>query len=93
MAEAESSPDRASPRFQSTGRWTEVKIYRTAGGKWVAHIVHRTAWQGERDRHDAEVFATPKELYDHLLREVPSWLAEEVAEEAGLLEEAAEEVE
>lgn len=32
-------------------RWTELSLYRTAGGTLVLWIVGRTQWQGESDRH------------------------------------------
>jgi hypothetical protein len=43
-------------------RWHELAVYRTAGGKWVGAVVFRTIWQGEHDRHTAEVADTPAEL-------------------------------
>lgn len=39
-------------------RWTEIKIYKTAGGQYVVAIVGRTLWQDEFDTHDAIVCKT-----------------------------------
>lgn len=47
-------------------RWTVVSIYRTAGGNYVAEIVHRTQWEGESDRHEATSKAIPAEIIDWL---------------------------
>lgn len=45
-------------------RWHEVAVYRTQGGKWVGAVAFRTVWQGEDDRHTAEVADTPAALVD-----------------------------
>ena len=43
-------------------RWTEVNIYVTRGGKYIAHVGYRTCWQGEHGSDNARSFATPTEL-------------------------------
>lgn len=40
-------------------RWTELALYRTAGGKLVVARIRRTCWQGEEDQCAAEVCADP----------------------------------
>jgi hypothetical protein len=58
MGEADSS-ERQGPL---QNRWHEVRVYQTAGGRWVGEVVFRTRWQGEHDRYTAEVANTPAEL-------------------------------
>ncbi len=54
IAEAESSANNASSDYSGdVGRWTELKLYRTKAGKFVASRVNHTQWQGERDSHEA----------------------------------------
>lgn len=53
-------------------RWHELAVYRTAGGKWVASITFRTVWQGESDRHTAEVADTPAALVEIVCRYDPA---------------------
>lgn len=38
-------------------RWLEVRIYRTATGRYVVEQVGRTCWQGESDRHAVTICA------------------------------------
>ena len=54
------------------GRWTELALYKTKGGKLICHQVDRTRWQGERDRFRGKVCETledVKEFFGH------RWLA------------------
>lgn len=86
LYEGESSPDQASDRWSgAVGRWEKVRVYRTAGGKYVVWIARYTAWQGERDVYLAEVFSSPEGVVEYLESEEP-WAAEEVAEELELTE-------
>ena len=55
-----------STRGHSSTRWTNVSIYRTKGGKWVANVVNRTQWEGEHDYAKAQPFESPKELIKFL---------------------------
>lgn len=58
-----------------TGRWTELALYKTKGGKFVCHQVGRTRWQGERDRFSGKVCETleeVKEFFGH------RWLTKEL---------------
>lgn len=45
-----------------TGRGTEVRIYRTAGGRYVVAVTAWTAWEDERDSHRAAVCEAPEEV-------------------------------
>ena len=49
-----------------SNRWTEVRIYRTGGGRYVVATTNRTQWQGEWDKHDATVCETLGEVMDAL---------------------------
>lgn len=82
IAAASTSESNASPNYSGqTGRWTELALYRTKGGKFVCHQVGRTLWQGERDRYSGQVCETEEEVkafFGH------RWLAKELYEEAGI---------
>ena len=47
-------------------RWTQVTIYRTQGGKYVARVSSFTCWDGESDYHKAEAFETPAGAIEYL---------------------------
>jgi plasmid replication initiation protein len=82
-----------SSRSNSGGRWTEITIFRTKGGRWIAQIVGRTQWQGEHDRHAVKIVETEAELVEALRDEYEGhlgWLAKEALEAAGI--DTAEEI-
>lgn len=83
MARAASSDNRARTNRYSgqTGRWTELAIYKTKGGKFVCHQVGRTRWDGERDRFSGKVCQTPEEVTGFFGYR---WLAKELYLEAGI---------
>ncbi|WP_019584148.1 hypothetical protein [Thioalkalivibrio sp. ALE16] len=64
-----------------TGRWTELALYKTQGGRFVCHQIGRTRWQGERDRHSGCVCDTEEEVIEFFGHR---WLAKELYEDAGL---------
>ncbi len=65
VAETSSDSDRGSPDFSgSTGRWVELALYRTAGGKFICHQLERTQWQGERDVSTALVCDNEESVID-----------------------------
>lgn len=66
----------------TTGRWTELELYRTAGSRYVAVQVGRTQWQGEHDRYSASVCATATEVVDYLGL---GWLAKELYDAANIV--------
>ena len=47
-------------------RWTEIEIYRTKGGKYVASIERKTCWQGEEDNTTADSFVAAAEVIEFL---------------------------
>jgi len=49
-------------------RWLDLELYLTAGGRYVVAAWWRTCWQGENDRHAAEVVATREGLVPALVR-------------------------
>jgi len=64
-----------------TGRWAELELYKTEGGRYVCHMIGRTRWQGERDRHSGRVCDSEAEVgafFGH------RWLAKELYEDAGI---------
>lgn len=70
------------------GRWTELGLYKTAGGKYICHQIGRTRWDGERDRFSGKVCESLDEVkafFGH------RWLAKELYADAGI--DAAVEVE
>lgn len=62
-------------------RWTELTLYKTAGGKLVAEEVGRTRWQGERTRYSAYVAESSAELVEQMGY---GWLAKELYDAAGI---------
>src|SRR4051812_41381294 len=57
-----------SSRQERRPRWQEVRIYRTATGKWVTELVGRSIVGGERDRVRVTVCDTATEVRDSLRR-------------------------
>ena len=82
VARVSSSPDTASSYYSGhTGRYTILELYKTKGGKFVAHSVGVTQWQGEHDRHKSAVCedeAAVIAFFGH------GWLAKDLYEEAGI---------
>lgn len=73
---------------EETGRWAELTLYRTAGGRYVCQQIGRTIWEGEHDRHSAAVCYTTEEVVGFF---GVGWLAKQIYDSAGI--DAAEEVE
>lgn len=82
VASASSSANNASSYYSgSVGRWTVLELYKTKGGKFIAHSVGRTQWQGEHDRYKVAVCETEADViafFGH------GWLAKDLYEEAGI---------
>lgn len=83
VATAASSDNKAvgSSYSGQTGRWTELALYKTKGGKYICHQIGRTCWQGERDRFSGKVCETleeVKEFFGH------RWLAKDLYAEASI---------
>lgn len=80
LGHAASSPDTAHPKYsRSVGRWTELTLYRTKGGKFVCEEVGHTQWQEEHDRHRAAVCDDQECVIEFF---GTGWLAKELYEDA-----------
>lgn len=76
IASVSSSPEQSRSDYSgSTGRWTELSLYRTKGGKYVCESIGRTQWQGEHDRHSGAVCDTPEAVCEFFGN---GWLAKEL---------------
>ena len=62
-------------------RWTELVLYRTAGGKFVCAEVGQTIWGGERTRRGVHIADSAAGLIESLSY---GWLAKELYEKAGI---------
>lgn len=83
IAKVASSDNNASGSSFSgqAGRWTELTLYKTKGGKYVCHQIGRTRWQGERDRYSGKVCDSLDAVvafFGH------RWLAKELYDTAGI---------
>lgn len=73
----------SSQRDQNAGpeRWTELTLYRTAGGKLIARQVGRTQWDGEQDRNQVVVCDDNDAVIEFF---GAGWLAKEIYDCAGI---------
>jgi len=67
--------------YNDKGRWTNIEVYKTVGGKYIVCVIGVTCWQGEKDRHQATVCDNFEEIKDLL---GDGWLAEEIYEKLGI---------
>ena len=82
IASVSSSDNNASGSYSgSTGRWTTLRLYKTAGGKFVCNTIGHTRWQGEQRRDAASVCATEAEVIQYFGH---GWLAKELYVDAGI---------
>lgn len=58
--------DNRSHEGDRQNRWTELTLYKTAGGKYVIRRTNRSQWSGESDRTQAEALATAPEVIEWL---------------------------
>jgi len=65
----------------NSGRWTELALYKTKGGKYICHQIGRTRYIGERDRFSGKVCSTAEEVIEFFGHQ---WLAKELYEASGL---------
>jgi len=47
-------------------RYTDLKLYKTSGGRYILWICYNTCWQGEQDCYTAHVCQTPEDVYARL---------------------------
>ncbi len=57
-----------SSRELTQRRWTEIRIYATATGKYVSEIAGITLIRGEKNRRVVKVAESPEELRQALMR-------------------------
>lgn len=81
IASAASTEDKTLGRNYSgeTGRWADLKLFKTTGGKYVCYKVDHTIWDCERDRRSAAICENHQEIiafFGH------RWLAKELYENA-----------
>ena len=58
--------DESSTHTHQSTRWVEVTVYRTAGGRYIIRVRHRTQWQGESDTLRAWSLSRPADIRDYL---------------------------
>ena len=82
VASVMSSSDSSSSNYSgSVGRWMELDLYRTAGGKFVCQSIGGTRWDGEQDRCKAKVCESEADVIEFFGH---GWLAKDLYEEAGI---------
>ena len=82
LASQSSSLDKESSASSgTTGRWTELRLYRTQSGKYICEQVGRTQWQGERDCCKAAVAETQEKVIEFF---GTGWLAKKLYEQAAI---------
>lgn len=50
------------PYNNNNGRWVNLCLYKTEGGKLICYQENITCWQGERNKYKAEVCNTEAEV-------------------------------
>ncbi len=68
-------------RGSNDTNWTELNLYRTSAGKYIAEEIGRTRRMNQHDRHAATVCDSTAEVIDAL---GTGWLAKQVYESAGI---------
>jgi hypothetical protein len=82
IATAVSSPEILDSNYsRSSGRWIELTLYRTKGGKYVCHERGCTQFKGEHERNRAIVCETQDGVIDVF---GAGWLAKELYKDAGI---------
>lgn len=82
IGEVSSSANNASSNYSgSTGRWSELRLYRSRGGKLICEQIGKTQWIGEHDRCSGAVCDTEAEVIAFFGL---GWLAKELYDEAGI---------
>lgn len=82
IASVESSAESRSEDYSgSTGRWDELRLYKTARGKFVCQHVERTQWQNQQDHYLAVACDTPAEVIEFFGH---GWLAKALYHRANI---------
>jgi len=89
IASVSSSASNAHSGYSgSTGRWTELTLYRTKGGKYICEQIGYTQWEGEKTRYSGCVCETIDQVVEFF---GTKWLSKDLYENADI--EVAVEVE
>jgi len=67
--------------LKDRGRWLDLVLYQTVGGKYVCSKTEITRWQGERDRHYVLVCSEDAEVKEFFGQ---GWLSKELYANAGI---------
>jgi hypothetical protein len=70
-----------SSSSSSSGRWTELALYKTKGGKYVCHHIACTNWVNQQDRYRGEVCENLDQVRDFFGHK---WLSKELYDRAGI---------
>jgi hypothetical protein len=63
IASTSSSVEQSSNYYSgSVGRWTDLELYKTKGGKWICHQTGHSQWDGEHTRYTGAVCGTEEEV-------------------------------
>ncbi|MER2538702.1 MAG: hypothetical protein ABTQ26_05625 [Azonexus sp.] len=82
VASASSSGNRVMHDFSGeTGRWKELTLYKTAGGKFVCEQIDRTIWRGDSDFSRGAVCDDVDDVISYF---GDDWLANRLYENAGI---------
>lgn len=89
IAFASSSENNAHSNYSGkSGRWTELALYKTGGGKYICEQIGHTIYQGENTRYSGSVCETEAEVIEFFGH---GWLAKDLYEDAEI--DAAQDVE
>lgn len=73
--------ERPAGRCGMQGRWAELALYRTQGGKYICEQIGRTEREGERDRRSAAVCEDHEGVINFF---GAGWLAKDLYAKAGI---------
>jgi EXLDI family protein len=78
---------KVSSRRSDSTRWTEIRLYRTSAGNYVASIVGRTTWEDEQQRYSVALVGSDADKLINALRDEHGqlgWLAKEALIQADI---------
>lgn len=82
IAVTSSSDNNASGSYSgSTGRWSELNLYKTAGGKFICEQIGYTRWQGEHTRYSGAICENEEQVIEFF---GTGWLAKDLYEKSGI---------
>lgn len=77
---------KGSSRKNDSTRWTEIRLFKSKAGNYIASVVGRSLWEGEHNRYQVHLCGSSTESVIEALREEGhlGWLAKDVLAEAGI---------